>query len=70
MTEAADRLDLLTRLVKEGEAAQSDQMALIEYQTRLGQDTTDAEAALRKIEDTLATVRAQRVALQAEGRDA
>ncbi|MER2269285.1 hypothetical protein [Methylobacterium oxalidis] len=70
MTEAADWLDVLTRLVKEGEAAQSDRMALIEYQTRLGQDTTVAEAALREIKDALATMRAQRLALQAEGRDA
>ena len=61
---AEDRLDVLSRLITEGEQYQIEEVQFIASLIERGQSPAGAEAALREVEGTLVALRAQRSVLQ------
>ena len=65
---AEDRLEVLNRLIEEGEQYRDEQVALVETQTQCGQDATAAEAELREVEDALTGLRTRAAAFASDPR--
>jgi hypothetical protein len=60
-----DSLDVVERLIDEGEARRIEQIQIIAHLTESGQSTDAATHALQEIEDTLAALRCRWEYLQA-----
>jgi hypothetical protein len=60
-----DSLDVVERLIDEGEARRIEQIRIIAYLTGCGQSIAEATHALQEIEDTLAALHCRWEYLQA-----
>ena len=63
-----DALNVVNRLLDDGEDQRTEQVRLIESLTERGERTAEAERLLREIEGTLAVIRVQQSCLQATRR--
>ena len=64
-TLSEDSLDVVERLIDEGEARRIEQIRIIAHLTECGQNSAEATHALQAIEDTLAALRCRWEYLQA-----
>lgn len=65
---AEGRLDVLNRLITEGEQYRIEEAQFIASLIEHGQSPAEAKGALREVEDTLVALRAQQSVLQCERR--